>query len=507
MDPLAQADRDLSRTVLHTTRVRAIAHNPDLYVLAFEAIPAAEHRGAGRPAAFPDYVWVVFMAMVGAFGSARMAAAAMGDETYWGIVRDGVATCLGPAEALALPTRGPSRNMWNWHSKRLQLHLTAIQDVFRDLAAQQALDAGYADPGIPCGLAEPDREHFAVGDGTVVASPIRGTTKRKAQKARAEAAAKALEGEKQQAAAAGKPEDAPSPDTAASPEVEVVPAVDPPKPKRVDPGAGWHGEGGEEGEDHLVYGPKFVHVSVRSDKPLSRIVLDVRYQPPGGGYGGEAAIAVAMVKDALAQLPGLVGVCWDGAMRGVHRDPLMKLGLLVVSPQHDGIVPRRLDPVTGCRCRARHDLWAKDGAVHGAEILDTGELHHTPCQVVRLEKRGRGGRHRWYHVVRLACGNEHRIRLDATEQDGRTGFNRAEHLRQHPPDSDGYTRTYHWRPDAESLNSTLDATLWNRRMIAYGPAQQTLVMLGFALAQNSLTRYLHQRRPVTDQGSGAQDAA
>ncbi|WP_335940246.1 hypothetical protein [Streptomyces sp. PTD5-9] len=31
-------------------------------------------------------------------------------------------------------------------------------------------------------------------------------------------------------------------------------------------------------------------------------------------------------------------------------------------------------------------------------------------------------------------------------------------------------------------------------MIAYGAPQQTLVMLGFALAQNALTRHLHHRQ-------------
>ncbi|MFJ8774058.1 hypothetical protein [Streptomyces microflavus] len=217
----------------------------------------------------------------------------------------------------------------------------------------------------------------------------------------------------------------------------------------------------------------------------------MRYQRPGKGYGGEAALAVSMLMDAAARLPGLTGACWDGALREIHRDQLMKAGLLIVSPQHDGIAPRRIALVTGCPCGNRHDLWSKGGALREAESLDTGEIHLTPTTGSRLEPRG-GRRHRWYLLTRLSCGNTHRERLDTTREDHRRGLNRTEHLRQHPPDTDSYIHCYRWRPDAESLNAQLDATLWNRRMIAYGAPQQTLVML--ALAQNALTRHLHHRQ-------------
>ncbi|MEE6270274.1 hypothetical protein V2E29_32150 [Streptomyces diastatochromogenes] len=332
------------------------------------------------------------------------------------------------------------------------------------MAANQAVETGYAADDGTHPLTTPPRTRFAVGDGTVPASPIRSRRERKKKTKK--------QGKRKR------------------------PAAPKAKLRRRDPGSGWHHEGGDDEGGHPVFGPKFVHVSVRGDHPHSRIILDVRYQKPGGGYGGEAAIAVAMVLDAAQRLPGLAGVCWDGALRGKHRDVLMKAGLLVVSPQHDGIEPRRLDPHTSCRCGARHDLWSENGAVHEAEVLDTGELHRTCCPILRPERRGRPGRTRWYHLLRLPCGNEYRLRVDSTVEDTRRGFNRAEHLRQHPPDTDGYRHCYRWRPDAESINAQLDATLWNRRMIAYGSRQQTLVMLGFALAQNGLTHYLHPGQPT-----------
>ncbi|MFJ2787497.1 MULTISPECIES: hypothetical protein [unclassified Streptomyces] len=39
-------------------------------------------------------------------------------------------------------------------------------------------------------------------------------------------------------------------------------------------------------------------------------------------------------------------------------------------------------------------------------------------------------------------------------------------------------------------------------MIAYGAPQQTLVMLGFALAQSALTRHLHQQQPAISDAPG-----
>jgi hypothetical protein len=91
----------------------------------------------------------------------------------------------------------------------------------------------------------------------------------------------------------------------------------------------------------------------------------------------------------------------------------------------------------------------------------------------------------------------HRARIDTTDADGNRGYNRAEHLRQHvkTDDSDSvYDRCYGWREDSESLNNTLDRTLYGGRMIAYSAVRQLTVMLGFALGRNVIAAYLHRRR-------------
>jgi hypothetical protein len=51
-----------------------------------------------------------------------------------------------------------------------------------------------------------------------------------------------------------------------------------------------------------------------------------------------------------------------------------------------------------------------------------------------------------------------------------------------------------WREHAESLNNTLDRTLYGGRMIADTALRQITVILGFALARNAIAAYLHRRR-------------
>jgi hypothetical protein len=98
---------------------------------------------------------------------------------------------------------------------------------------------------------------------------------------------------------------------------------------------------------------------------------------------------------------------------------------------------------------------------------------------------------------RRPCGTVHRARIDTTDVDRSRGYNRAEHLRQHVKTDAGdsvYDRCYGWREDSESLNNTLDRTLYGGRMVAYTALRQLTVMLGFALGRNAIAAYLHRRR-------------
>ncbi|WP_078327504.1 hypothetical protein [Mycobacteroides salmoniphilum] len=57
--------------------------------------------------------------------------------------------------------------------------------------------------------------------------------------------------------------------------------------------------------------------------------------------------------------------------------------------------------------------------------------------------------------------------------------------------------TLEGREDAESLNNTLDRTLYGGRITAHSATRQHGVMIGFALGRNAIAHYLHQRRQKT----------
>jgi hypothetical protein len=191
-----------------------------------------------------------------------------------------------------------------------------------------------------------------------------------------------------------------------------------------------------------------------------------------------------------------LGVVWDGALRGVHRNALAKAGLLVINKQHGGMEPEPLmETVRGEHCY--HDLWAVDGRVAERILTEDGTAEFRPVDIAHLERRPSSDSCRWYHLLRIPCphgAHTHRIRLDQTDQDVKRDFNRTEHLRQIPPGTQAFARLYGHRPDSESVNSALDATWRWKRIIAYGSARQTLAMLGFAQCQNALARFAHQRR-------------
>ncbi|OBJ81400.1 hypothetical protein A9W97_02460 [Mycobacterium gordonae] len=177
----------------------------------------------------------------------------------------------------------------------------------------------------------------------------------------------------------------------------------------------------------------------------------------------------------------------------------MKHGLTVLSPIHDGTRKPAALAHLECACGEVHDLWTEDGRICERQILDTGEKHLQPCPIAKVfSRRNADGNHRWYiEFATPTCGTVQRERIDTTDDDRKRGYNRAEHLRQHVKTDSGdsvYDRCYGWREDAESLNNTLDRTLYGGRMIAYSAVRQLTVMLGFALGRNAIAAFLHRRQ-------------
>ncbi|MFJ2176846.1 hypothetical protein ACIOHE_28620 [Streptomyces sp. NPDC087851] len=109
-----------------------------------------------------------------------------------------------------------------------------------------------------------------------------------------------------------------------------------------------------------------------------------------------------------------------------------------------------------------------------------GEAAHRPGNRLRHPRRSR----------RL-----HR-RPQAGHSDTEQGFHRAEHLLQIPDATRSHQNLYGGREDSESGFSQLGRSLWNRRMIAFGAEAQSLVILGFMLAQNATSHARYTEDPT-----------
>jgi hypothetical protein len=226
-----------------------------------------------------------------------------------------------------------------------------------------------------------------------------------------------------------------------------------------------------------------------------------------GGYKGDAGITLKII-DRLTARPDLRidGTCYDGAFRGTHIDHVMKRDMTALVPMHAGTAKPTVHGTVDCKCGDTHELWTHDGRLHERIILDTGETHLQPLPVRNIyARRNHSGIYRWYIEFAPLCGTLCSERIDVVDTDPDKGYNRTEHLRQHTKTKQGdglYDRCYGWREDAESLNNTLDRTLYGGRMTAHSATRQHGVMIGFALGRNAIASFIHQRRKQPNPARG-----
>ncbi|GAB2879200.1 hypothetical protein GCM10027074_54420 [Streptomyces deserti] len=77
---------------------------------------------------------------------------------------------------------------------------------------------------------------------------------------------------------------------------------------------------------------------------------------------------------------------------------------------------------------------------------------------------------------------------------------------QIPEDTAVHQHLYGGREDTEAGFSQFDRSLWNRRMIAFGAESQSLVVLGFLLAQNATSAARYKEDPTyADAGTETTD--
>lgn len=475
--------------------LRALLDNKDLFHLG-DGIPHPNPGGRGRPATgYPGWVWILYSSLIPLFGSARIVSATLRDPHVWADVRAAAQKHAGADAAADLPRQGPRRHHWNYWAKKLEdVQAAILEPAFTAAAIAQAKEMGQF-PDTTRSMTSPAIENTIVGDGKVIRSAGRGG----------------------------------SPQWVDEDTGDVL-------TRRVDVGSCKFRVGGED-STHVVEGHKFVTLSARlKDEWNSRVVFGVRRQEPDGqGYGGEVGLAVQMIEEVHDQLEDrLHMVVWDGAMRGKHISRLMDRGLLAHATKISAAVaakdgkPRVEKPLPlgtesyrhgGGTCE--HHLFARSGGGWDVVEDDEGKLTWEPLVYRRPQGRKDVGGWRWYHETLIRCpfgdatvrdeagekatGHSHRVRItperSQTEKKGRKGRSTPvlnEYLRQFPFKTPAAEAALGRRQDAESLNNQIERSWFNGRMPAWSGDRAALIMFGYSLLHNSVTRWVANGRGVED---------
>lgn len=208
-------------------------------------------------------------------------------------------------------------------------------------------------------------------------------------------------------------------------------------------------------------------------------------------------------------------VIYDGALRGVHHQTLLRdLGLLTVNRvtaqtgvrNKSNTSKQRVEQTTYVETKTistpagEHELqiFAKGGQVGLAEVADTGEMMSIPLERIRTHRaQSKAGTYRWYNDYQLPDkygSGVLTVRLHGNDDDQKRRFNRTENVRPIPPGDPDFARLYPRRNDAESINRHLDDTLWLRRAHSVGHRRQALNVLTYALGVNAMAVHLHGQR-------------
>ena len=126
-------------------------------------------------------------------------------------------------------------------------------------------------------------------------------------------------------------------------------------------------------------------------------------------------------------------------------------------------------------------------------VDDAGQhLHPVGVFLVKLTKHALELRKHDYRLPEHLGGGQITVRLHQDEDDRRRKFNRTENVRPIPPSDPDFPRLYGRRNDSESLNRSLEDTLFLGRAHSLGWRRQQVEMLGWALMVNALTMARHR---------------
>jgi hypothetical protein len=297
----------MGREHLNTlTRMRAVLSSRSLYETA---IALEWDRPVGRPPDNPPYVTLAFGVLARLTRSAIRVQLDLSEPQTWTYARQLMVDSIAQ-HGLELPPparKPPTWEHWRWmrdHHLATQDGVAELGRIYPTIAVAAANRIGLLLPTGPGSFSHPDSTRAVYGDGTLV-RPLYNPP-----------AAVTVTGED------GQPRIAyPDPRTG---QLLKTP------PGRFDP---------DLQEHHGRLGPVLTHGYVawhaRGRGRYQRIDLALAHIPEPGA---EAATAVALLRDVhRAAGPGIQVVVYDGALRGVHIDAIMRgYGYLVLAKQAAG---------------------------------------------------------------------------------------------------------------------------------------------------------------------------
>lgn len=458
-------------------RLEAILRNPAIYRLA-EVVPRPDPSRGGRRRAFPDFMVLVYEALLSVYKSARQVEAELSHPVVWKFMRRMLKKQFPNDDSMRLPARPMRRHHYMYLRNRYLTDpfvLAQLGALHREIACSQARELGLMDPGGPGSFTHPHLSRMLYADGKVVTPLFKGKL-----------------GE-----------------TWVNKETGEIKQV------RYEPDAALH----FEGDGEIAFGTKFVIVAARTQDERGRIILDVEWARK---KGGEAAVAMECFDRLASLVPGAQGVIYDTALRGIHHQTLLRQhGLIPVNKVTAAVAgskkPRRAEgqrveksvlierkQVQLSAGSVAINLYACGGAVGIGEITDRGDLEFIELARTKTYRRGKPGMFRWYNEYRLPGlygGQTVTVRLHGDDEDVARKFNRTENVRPIPPSDPDFKGLYGRRNDSESINRGLVDTLYLGRAHSIGHARQHVNLLGYALMVNALALHQHRRRRPESQAA------
>jgi len=428
-------------------------------------IPDPPRHKGGRPRKYPTWAIFFFGALRLKYQSARQVEAELRHPLVWEPLCELVRERFPDQPEMWLPAQPMKAYHWAYGRAQAESVAAAIGDVLEHTAATKATEMGLcAGQG---SWTNPHRNDLIEIDGKIIEAACRGSAQENAER---------------------------------------ISRGDPPL-KRFDPDASSQ----KQGDNTYVVGNKFVIASTRGDTVHSRLILsvvaDVNHR--------EVDHAMAIADRLVGLLPGVAGVVYDAALRGVHIQHLMRdLGILGIAPvvsqsgrrgSADRVLKRvAVDHQVAVKggMRSAVDVYAEGGAagIDGQPHAD-GTRPFVLLELQQVKRVANTDRtFRWYGIYAIPAsegGGTVNLGLVATAGDTARRLNRTENLRAFPPGSQQYEKLYGRRSDAESTNRQIDDGLYLHRANSFGSTRNLVDLYCHAAAVNAIAiaRYRASSRP------------